>query len=62
MFYYNHMNSIYNVCRANGNDLELGQLKFFLNLCQLLRDVNEEFVQMSSLSTNIAIVENLAVI
>ena len=56
------MNSILKVCRANGNDLELGQLKFLLNLCQLLRDVNEEFVQMSSLSTNIAIVENLAVI
>ena len=41
--------------------MKLGQLRFFLNLCQLLRDEYENLLESSSASTNVAIVENLTV-
>ena len=39
--------------------MKLGQLRFFLNLCQLLRDKYENLLESS---TTVAIVENLSVI
>ena len=47
------------VCRINGRNMKLGQLRFFLNLCQLLRDKYENLLESS---TTVAIVENLSVI
>ena len=41
--------------------MKLGQLRFFLKLCQLLRDEYDNLLESSSASTNVAIVENLTV-
>ena len=42
--------------------MKLGQLRFFLNLCTLLRDEYENLLETSSASTNVATVENFTVI
>ena len=52
---------LFTVCRASGNSLREGQLRFFLYLCEQLRDVHEELMEINSTSKSVAVVENIAV-